>query len=171
VTAASVCPALEAEFFDLISSQPMKDLMGSATGATAASVVECARFFRAVDHYPDWHPDVVRRVEVLERDGDGEPSKGRAMLHVAVGPLVKDFDVVLAVRVPDPHTVSLKRIPNHPGDDERFEVTWQMQQGDQTRLRLVVRASLSVPRFVPVGGIGDGLADGFLSAATRALAA
>lgn len=138
---------------------------------TSASVEDCVRFFRAVDRYPAWHPEVVRSVEVLERDGDGEPTKGRAVLHVAVGPLVKDFDLVLAVGLPDPQTVKLTRIPNHPGDDERFDVTWRMRGGAQTTVRLEVEASLSVPRFVPVGGIGDGLAQGFVSAATKALAA
>ena len=130
------------------------------------------RFFRAVDRYPDWHPEVVRKVEVLERDGEGEPVRARAVLHVAVGPLVKDFNLVLAVGLPDAQTVKLTRIPNHPGDDERFDVTWRLrEEGAGTRIRLEVQASLSVPRFVPVGTIGDGLADGFVSSATRALGA
>ena len=36
-------------------------------------------------------------------------------------------------------------------------------------LALAVQASLSVPRLVPVGGIGDGLAQGFVASATKAL--
>ena len=147
----------------------MKELRGSASGVTAAPVDECVRFFRAVDRYPAWHPEVVRKVDVLERDGDGEPTKAEAALHVAVGPLVKDFHLVLAVTLPDPLTVRLKRVPNHPGDEERFEVTWRLEEGTQTRIRLQVEASLSVPRFLPVGGIGDGLAEGFVSSATKAL--
>jgi hypothetical protein len=149
----------------------MKDLRGSASGVTSASVEDCVRFFHAVDRYPAWYPEVVRKAEVLQRDGEGEPSKAAALLHVAVGPLVKDFDLVLAVGRPDPQTVMLRRIPNHPGDEERFEVTWRMQAGAQTRIRLEVEASLSVPRFVPVGGIGDGIAEGFVTAATRAMGA
>ncbi|HWF36825.1 MAG TPA: SRPBCC family protein [Solirubrobacteraceae bacterium] len=153
----------------------MKDLRGSATGVTTAPVAECVRFFRAVDRYPDWHPEVVRRVEVLERDAEGEPTRARGVLHAAVGPIVKDFDLVLAITLPDPHTVSLTRVPNHPGDDELFEVVWHLEEGAnttahaRTRIRLDLQASLSVPRLVPVGGIGDRLAEGFMSAATRAL--
>ncbi|MDQ6778166.1 MAG: hypothetical protein M3071_18570 [Actinomycetota bacterium] len=154
----------------------MKDLRGSATGVTTAPVDECARFFLAVDRYPTWHPEVVRTVEVLDRDAECEPTRARAVLHVAVGPLVKDFDLVLASALADPRTVKLTRVPNHPGDDERFDVTWRLEEGPRTArmrtsIRLEVEASLSVPRFLPVGGIGDGLAQGFVSAATRALGA
>lgn len=158
----------------LISSTLMKNLQGSASGAATVALEECVRFFLAVDRYPTWHPGVVRKVEVLERDGDGSPTRARGMLHVAVGPLVKDFDLVLSVMLEDPRTVSLKRVPHHPGDEERFEVTWHLEEGgvtarEGTWIRLDLQASLSVPRLVPVGGIGDRLAEGFVSAATRAL--
>ncbi len=149
----------------------MKDLRGSATGTTHSSIDECVRFFRAVDGYPTWHREVVRRVEVLERDPDGEPTRARGALHAAVGPMVKDFDVVLAVTLPDPRTVRLMRVPNHPGDAELFEVVWRLEAVARTIIRLQLEASLSVPRLVPVGGIGDRLAEGFVSAATRALGA
>jgi hypothetical protein len=154
----------------------MKDLRGSATGVAPAPVAECVRFFRAVDRYPTWHPTVVRKVDVLERDGDGHPTRARGVLHVAVGPLVKDFDLVLAVTVEGERTVKLTRIPNDAADLERFEVIWRLEPGEgtagkRTRIRLQVQASLSVPRLVPVVGIGDRLAEGFVSAATRALGA
>jgi hypothetical protein len=151
----------------------MKELQGTATGVTAAPVGECVRFFLAVDRYPTWHPEVVRKVEVLERGGDGNPTSARALLHVAVGPLVKDFNLVLAVTLhPDPMAVKLTRVPHGPGDDERFEVAWYLEEaGEGTRIRLEVAAALSVPRFVPVGGIGESMASGFVSAATKALAA
>ena len=148
----------------------MKELRGSATGVATASVEDCLRFFRAVDRYPTWHPEVVRKVEVVDRDGDGQPTRARAVLHVAVGPLVKDFDLLLEITVPDPRTVKLSRVPHHAGDEELFQVTWRVEEGgSQTRIRLAVEASLSVPRLVPVGGIGDGLAQGFVASATKAL--
>ncbi|HWF52638.1 MAG TPA: SRPBCC family protein [Solirubrobacteraceae bacterium] len=147
----------------------MKDLRGSASGVTAAPVDECVRFFLAVDRYPAWYPEVVRTVEVRERDAEGEPVRARAVLHVTAGPIVKDFDLVLAVALADPRTVELTRVPNHSGDDERFDVTWRLEEGARTTIRLEVEASLSVPRFLPVGGIGDGMATGFVVAAIRAL--
>jgi len=148
----------------------MKELRGSATGVATASVEDCLRFFRAVDRYPTWHPEVVRKVEVVDRDGDGEPTRARAVLHVAVGPLVKDFNLLLEITAPDPRTVKLSRVPHDAGDEELFQVTWRVEEGgSQTRIRLAVQASLSVPRLVPVGGIGDGLAQGFVASATKAL--
>ena len=150
----------------------MKELEGSATGDASAPIDECVRFFRAVDRYPSWHPDVVRRVDVLERDAESNSTKARGLLHVAVGPIVKDFDLVLAITLEDGSTVKLTRLPNDAGDEERFEVTWRLaESGAGTRIRLDVLATLSVPRFLPVGGIGDRLADGFVSAATKALSA
>jgi Polyketide cyclase / dehydrase and lipid transport len=148
----------------------MKELRGSATGVTTAPVDDCVRFCLAVDRYPTWYPEVVRTVEVVNRDADGEPTRARAVLHVAVGPIVKDFDLALAITLAEPRTVKLTRVPNHAGDDERFDVTWRLEEdASSTHIRLDVAASLSVPRFLPVGGIGDGLAAGFVSAATRAL--
>jgi Polyketide cyclase / dehydrase and lipid transport len=148
----------------------MKDLRGSASGLTTAPIDACVRFCLAVDRYPTWYPELVRKVDVLERDAGGEPTRARAVLHVAVGPIVKDFNLVLAITLADPQTVKLTRVPNHPGDDERFDVVWHLEEGgSSTRIRLDVEASLSVPRFLPVGGIGDGLAQGFVTAATRAL--
>jgi len=147
----------------------MKELHGSATGVVAAPVEECAEFLRAVDRYPTWHPDVVRSVEVLERDGDGKPTRARGLLHVGVGPLVKDFNLILAVTLEGPRTVKLTRVPHGPGDDERFEVVWRLEEGGGTRISLQLDANLSVPRLVPLGGIGDTMAAGFVSAATSAL--
>jgi len=143
----------------------MKELRGSATAAVTASPDECVAFFLAVDRYPGWHPDVVRKVEVLERDADGTPTRAHGMLHVAVGPLVKDFDLILAVTREGLQSVKLARIPHGPGDHERFEVTWHVG----TQIRLELFADLSVPRFVPLGGVGDSMAQGFVSSAARAL--
>jgi hypothetical protein len=149
----------------------MKELLGSATGVVDVPVAECVEFLRAVDRYPTWHPNVVRSVEVLERDGDGHPTKAQAKLHVSVGPLNKDFNLTLAVTLEGPRTVKLTRVPHGPGDDERFEVTWRLEEGGETRISLQLEANLSVPRIVPIGGIGDAMAAGFVTAATRALSA
>ena len=147
----------------------MKELLGSATGTTSASVEQCVTFLRDVERYPNWHPDVVRRVEVLERDSESRPTLARGLLHVAVGPLVKDFDLNLAITLPGPQTVKLARVPHHPGDDERFEVTWIVEEAGRTRIRLDLKATLPVPRLVPIGTVGDHLAQSFVADATKAL--
>ena len=52
----------------------------------------------AVDRYPSWHPDVVKDVEVLERDDQGRPTKARTKLHVQHGPITRDFDLTMEVK-------------------------------------------------------------------------
>jgi hypothetical protein len=148
----------------------MKELRGTATSAVAAPPEESLALLAAVDRYPDWYPEVVREVDVLERDASGQPSRVRAKLHLSQGPLAKDFDLLMAVTVQPSGLVSLARIPNDPKDEEQFDVIWHVDASPQTQIRLDLHANLSVPRLLPIGGIGDAVAGGFVSAAARSLA-
>jgi ribosome-associated toxin RatA of RatAB toxin-antitoxin module len=148
----------------------VKELSGTATAAVAAPAEECLALLAAVDRYPTWHPEVVRHVDVLDRDAAGQPTRVKTKLHLSQGPLSKDFDLDMAVVVHPPSAVQLFRVANEPGDEERFEVTWHVEAPAHAQLRLELRANLSVPRFLPLGGIGDAVADGFVNAAARALA-
>ena len=148
----------------------MKELSGAASALVGAPIVACYALLEAIDQYPNWHPEVVREAEVVERDSDGDPAKAHTVLHVARGPLVKDFNLLMNVAMARPESITLTRIPHGPTDHERFEVRWQLrEQGSETNIRLDVEANLSIPRVVPVGGIGDAMADGFVAAAVRAL--
>jgi hypothetical protein len=149
----------------------MKELTGSASGTTSASPAQALALLEAVDRYPSWHPQVVKEAEVLERDAEGHPTKARCKLHVEHGPLTRDFNLVMTETVDPAGAVKLSRIPHQPTDPERFDVTWRVDGGNPaTRIRLDVAANLNVPRLIPLGGVGDSLAQGMLSAATRALA-
>jgi len=88
---------------------------------------------------------------------------------VSRGPLVKDFDLLLAIAVEPPATVKLTRPTNDPSQ-QQFDVTWRLQDGEGTHIELYLDANLRVPRFLPVGGIGNSMAKGFVSAARRSLA-
>ncbi len=145
----------------------MKDLHGTASAVVAAPLDRCRALLEAVDRYPLWYPEAVRDVDVLERDPSGRPTKARTKLHLARGPLVKDFDLVLAVVAEPPGTVRLTRVAD--AGSSRFGVTWHLRDDDGTRIDLELAATMSVPRFIPVGGIGDTIADGFIGAARRAL--
>jgi ribosome-associated toxin RatA of RatAB toxin-antitoxin module len=149
----------------------VKELTGTATAAVAAPPEQCLALLAAVDRYPTWYPEVVRAVDVLERDASGRPSRVRAKLHLAQGPLAKDFDLEMAVTVQPPSTVQLARVPHEASDEERFEVTWYVDAPAHAQIRVELRANLSVPRFLPLGGIGNAVADGFVNAAARTLAA
>jgi hypothetical protein len=149
----------------------MKELHGEGTVTVAAPLARCIDVLAEIDRYPDWYPEVVRSAEVLERDGDGHPSKAQATLHLARGPLVKDFHLLLAVTVDPAGEVKLARI-RKPGDQDRFEVNWRLESvgdGHQTQVVLTLDANLDVPRLLPLGGIGDSVAEGFVDALTRAM--
>ena len=148
----------------------MKQLTGSATGTTAATPEQAFALLEAIDGYPTWYPEVIKEAEVLERDTQGRPTRARTKLHVERGPLTRDFNLRMSVTEDPIIMIKLSRIPNEPSDDERFDVTWRVEAGQPTRIRLDLLADLSVPRMVPLGGVGNALAQGMVSAATRALA-
>ena len=148
----------------------MKELHGSASAIASAPPDKTMALLEAVDRYPDWHPDVVKDVEVLARNDDGHPTRVRTKLHLAYGPLVKDFNLVMAVASDGSRQVKLTKVQDAHSGPERFEVTWLVEDSGGTRIRLDLAASLDVPRFLPVGGVGDGMAEGFVAAAVRQLA-
>ena len=124
----------------------------------------------AVDRYPDWCPDIVRGVDVLDRGADGQPSRVRMTMHIARGAVVREFNLSLAIVVEPPGTVKLTRVTDHPTNQE-FNATWMLRPAGSTRVALELDAKLRVPWYVPARGIGDAIADGFVTAACRALAA
>ncbi|MGN6872688.1 MAG: hypothetical protein ACTHMY_30230 [Solirubrobacteraceae bacterium] len=148
----------------------MKELTGNASATTAASPAECLALLEAIDAYPSWAGDVVKEAEVLERDGAGHPTRARAKLHVERGPLTRDFDLTLDVKVDLGGTVTLSRIPHQSSDKERFDVIWKVGSAQSQRIELQLGANLDVPRLVPLGGVGDSMAADLVNAATRALA-
>ncbi len=107
----------------------MKELTGTASAATAASPEAAMALLEAIERYPEWHADVVKQAEVLERDAAGHPTRARTRLHVERGPLTRDFDLVMSVTVDPAGTIKLSRIPEEPGDKERFDVTWRVDGG------------------------------------------
>ncbi|HUO72970.1 MAG TPA: SRPBCC family protein [Solirubrobacteraceae bacterium] len=145
------------------------DLRGAATRVVPTPVEECFALLAAVDRYPDWYPEAVRDVDVLERDPAGRPQKARTHLHLSWGPVVKEFDLVFAVALEPSTAVSLTKVSDAPSQ-QRFDVAWRLGEQRGTRLALDLRATLDVPRFLPLGGIGDAIANGFVGAAARALA-
>lgn len=147
----------------------MKELDGSAETTVEATPDATFELAAAVDRYPSWNPEVISKVEVLQTNADGRPTRVRATVKVAVGPINRDFDLIMDVESSDHDAVSLSRVPNEAGDPEQFEVVWRIRGGPPTRLQIELTAALDVPRLVPVGGIGDRLAQGFVETAKREL--
>ena len=145
----------------------MKELSGTASVPVAASHARCLQLLRAVDGYPLWFGEVVREVTVLERDAGGEPSVVRAMLRVQVGPFAQDVHVLLRVVV-DTDEVVLTRIPHESDDPEELLVRWEISEGV---VGIQLAARLDVPKLLPLGDVGDGLAERFVQAAAEAVGA
>jgi len=131
----------------------------------AAPLTQCLALVEAVDQYPEWYPEVVRAVEVVTRDADGVPSRAQTSLHISVGPVTKDFDLLMDVTVEPPSTVKLTKV----GGDAKFDVIWHLHDADSTRIELVLDAALEVPRFLPLGDVGNSVARGFVTAAASEL--
>ena len=136
----------------------------------AAPVEDCFALLAAVDRYPDWCLDVVRRVDVLDCYADGQPSRVRMRMHIARGALVREFDLFLAIVVERPRTVKLTRVTDHPTNQE-FNATWLLRPASSTRVALQLDAKLRVPWYIRAHGVGDAIAEGFVTAARGALAA
>jgi len=145
-----------------------RQLHGEAAEVVAAPLEDCFALLAAVDRYPDWCPDIVRYVDVLDRGPERQPSRVRMRMRVAQGALVREFDLFLAIVVEPPRIVKLTRVTDHPTNQE-FNATWLLRPAGSTRLVLQLDARLRVPSYVPAGGVGDAIAEGFVAAACRAL--
>ena len=147
----------------------MREFRGEAAEVVGPPVEDCLALLAAVDRYPDWCPEVVQDVEVLDRDAGAQPTRVRMRMHVVRGPIDREFDLFLAIVVEPPGTVKLTRVTDHPTEQE-FDATWLLTPAESTRMSLTLDAKLRVPIYVPAAGVGDAIAKAFVSAAGRALA-
>ena len=145
----------------------MKELSGSASADVAVAPERAYAVLADVERYQTWYPDVISTVQVLERGPVGEVMLADVTLS-APGLPISDLEARMRVDRQAEREVALVRVPDGPGDDERFAVRWAISStGDGTRVGLRLEAVLAVPRVVPVGGVGDRIAGGFLRAAVR----
>ena len=82
---------------------------------------------------------------------------------------MREFGLFLAIVVEPPRIVKLTRVTDHPTNQE-FNATWRLLPAGSKRLALQLDARLRAPFYVPAGGVGDAIAEGFVAAACRALA-
>jgi polyketide cyclase/dehydrase/lipid transport protein len=148
----------------------MKALSATATASTSASLHACFALLSAIDRYPDWYPEGVKSAEVTERGDDGLPIRGRTVLQITLGPFARDFPLEVSVIVRWPETITISRLPEHAGDHEHLDVIWRLrEQSTGTAIEVALDAELAVPPLLPVGGVADSIARGFVEAAARAL--
>lgn len=147
----------------------MRELHGTASEQTAASFDAALALVSAIDAYPDWYPDGVREVEVLEHDAHGQPTKVLTVLHVEVAGFNRNFHLTMDVDIDTAGRVALRKATADPSDPP-FDVVWNISEQDGTVIELDLDTALPVPRLLPLGGVGDSIARSFVSAAREALA-
>ncbi|MGO9750125.1 MAG: SRPBCC family protein [Solirubrobacteraceae bacterium] len=148
----------------------MKQLHATASATTRASLEQCFELLSTIEEYPRWYPGGVLSAQSLEHDADGLPTKAHAILHLGQGPLIKQFPLHLSVIIERLATIELRRMPEHPRDDEQLSVFWRLSEVARTRrIDVELRAHLAVPRFLPIGGMAESLARNFVDAAVGAL--
>ena len=149
----------------------MKEIRGSASAVVRASAQDCYALLAAVDRYGSWNGDLVRELEVLEREPDGSPVRLRAQIYVKQSPFMKTFELTVAIRNEPPNAVHITRLPNEPTDREGLELSWRiLPEGSGALLELQFMALASfVPGFLPLGGVGNLIAETLLESATEAL--
>ncbi len=147
----------------------MKEIRGAASAEVAAPAARSYELLAAAERYREWNGELVRELDVLDRD----PLRVRAVIYVRQSPFAKTFELRVAVRTEPPHAVHIVRIPNEPTDPEALELTWRVAAAaGGSRITLQFAAVVSfVPGFVPLGGVGNLIADTLLSSAVRALGA
>ena len=149
----------------------MKDLHGSASQPVNAAPERCLELLADVESYPRWYPrGGAGNRSARARRRRSAAQQVRAILHAAVGPINRDLELRLGVtRGAD--TVVLARVAHAGSDRERFEVNWRVVSAgaQQARIELSLAASLDLPRLLPVGGLADTMATGFVGAAVREL--
>jgi len=147
----------------------MKHLHGGAQAAVGVPIEECLAFLAALEAYPSWYPEVVREVEVVEHGAHGLPLRAETKLRLSYGPVSRDLDLLLAVRVRRPGLVELTHVSRGSSSGASFDATWRLEDRAGTHLALELDATMPVPRLVPLGGVGDAFAAGFMQAALRGL--
>ena len=154
-----------------MSAQPMKHLSATATGVAATPIERCYEHLLDVERYPQWYPDGAKKVEVLERDGDGAVVRVDAVLAAVAGPLRKEFPVRLAVEQSRPTRLALARVADDRGDHEALTIAWVLRAlGDaQTEITVELGAVLDVPLFLPIDPVAREVANGFLQAALKSV--
>ena len=111
---------------------------------------------------------------MLSRDAQGRAERVHSRLRASIGPLDRDFEIMLTIRDEGPADVVLDRLPHEPRDGEALSMRWTLSPapgaGRGTLLRLALTAKLDVPRMLPLPrGVANDLARKFVEAAAARL--
>ena len=145
----------------------MKEVSGRSHTRVERPLEDCFALLEALEEYPRWVGEYVRRVEVCKRDAHGRPRRAVATVHVEQSPFGKDFELVLSVLPRFPRMIRQRRV----GHDDRLELVWQFEPSEGgTSIALEFVACVSfLPSLVPMGDAGNAIAEAALDAVADAL--
>jgi hypothetical protein len=152
----------------------MREIAATAQGETPTPIERCFEQLADIEGYPSWYPSGVKRAEQLERGPGGELTKVQATLALNQGPIQRDFTLDFAVTLERPRLVELQRVPHlHSSSGTTMVIAWRLRElaAELTEVVVDFNAQLDIPRFLPLGGIADSIAGGFLGAALESFAA
>jgi ribosome-associated toxin RatA of RatAB toxin-antitoxin module len=149
----------------------MRDLSASEHGVTPVAIDTVYAFLEQVERYPQWYPNGVKQAVVRDRDTDGGITKAFVVLALNEGPIRRDFEMEMSVKRVPGRSIVLSRLPKSSGDKEQLAVSWALSSNASggTDLTASFNATLSIPGFLPLGGIDKAIPRGFLAAALAAL--
>jgi ribosome-associated toxin RatA of RatAB toxin-antitoxin module len=148
----------------------LKQLQGSASAEIEVPVEDCFALLASIDRYPAWF-EVIREVEILDREPDGRPRLARVQIYVPQSPFGTDFELLVEIQAERPEAMQFTKLPAGPADQDRLEFTWRMRENGWTEIEFEFDAVVSfVPAYLPMGGAGDVIAEVILGAATTAFA-
>jgi ribosome-associated toxin RatA of RatAB toxin-antitoxin module len=148
----------------------VKELQGSASAEIELPAAVCFALVASIDRYPGWF-EVIRTVEVLKRKRNGVASLARVELHIPQSPFGTEFELVMSIETERPGAVQFTKLPAGPSDRDRLELSWRMRENGATEIEFEFDAAVSfVPSYLPVGSVGDAIAQAILGAATTAFA-
>jgi hypothetical protein len=144
----------------------MKDLHATVRGTARQSPSAVYAFLADFAAYPSWYPSGVKAADLT---GAG---RGHCVLALTQGPIQRDFDMEMAIEATPESQIILRRLPKSADDREQLAVTWRLAPvtgGSETQLSAEFAARLSIPGWLPLGGIERAIPQGFLDAALTAL--
>ncbi|WP_249012364.1 SRPBCC family protein [Conexibacter sp. DBS9H8] len=144
----------------------MKDLHATVRGTARQAPSAVYAFLADFSRYPAWYPSGVKTADLTA------PDRGRCVLALTQGPIQRDFDMEMAIETIPESSITLRRLPKSADDREQLAVTWRLEPragGAETELSAEFAARLSIPGWLPLGGVERAIPQGFLDAALAAL--
>ena len=118
----------------------MTQFGGEGSIEIAVGRARCFEIAAEVERYPEWHP-LIRSMRVLDRDGDGRPSRAAAVVDASVSTV----NVVVTFTYAEPASVECRR---ESGDLNEMWTRFEFAELEPERTRLDYSTGLDPGRML-----------------------